>query len=88
MASIQKVQKTASLLPEAPTTSLIPLSSGEETIAMEALLRLVNRTKNFIHFFPTVCQSWERKEQAEFEDLSSSIRHQTVVYEKSTVGPR
>lgn len=88
MASIQKEQKTASLLPEAPTTFLIPLSSGEETIAMEALLRLVSCTKTSIHFFPIACQSWERKEQAGFEDLSSSIRRQTVVYEKSTVGPR
>lgn len=89
MASIQKVQKTASLLLEAPTTSLILLSSGEETVAMEVLLRLVSCNKNSIHFSnPSVCQSWERKEQAEFEDLSSSIRRQTVVYEKSTVGPR
>lgn len=49
-ASIQKVQKTASLLLEAPTTSLIPLSSGEETIAMEVLLRLASCTKIYIHF--------------------------------------
>lgn len=86
MASIQKGQRTASLLLEAPTTSLIPLSSGKKTIA-----RLVSCPKNYRHFFPfspTVCPSWERKEQAEFEDLSSSIRRQTVVYEKSTVGPR
>lgn len=46
MASIQKVQKTASLLLEAPTTSLILLSSGEETVAMEVLLRLVSCNKN------------------------------------------
>lgn len=88
MASIQKVQKTASLPLEAPTTSLIPLSSGEETVAVEVLLRLMSCTKNSIHFFPTVCQSWERKEQAEFEDLSSSIRRQTVEFVKSTAGPR
>lgn len=89
MASIQKEPKTASLLLEAPTTSLIPLSSGEETIPTKALLSLVSCTWNSSHFFfPTVCQSWARKEQVAFEDPSSSIRRRTVVYEKSTVEPR
>lgn len=52
MASIQKVQKTASLLLEAPTTSPTPLSSGEEAVAMEAGLELVNYNNCWMHPFP------------------------------------
>lgn len=52
MASIQKEPKTASLLLEAPTTSLIPPSSGEETFPTKAWLRLVSCTRNSNHFFP------------------------------------
>lgn len=88
MASIQKAQKTASLLPEALTTSPTPLSSGEETIAVEVLFTSMSCTNDYICFPPAVSQSWERKEQAVFGDLSSSTRPQTAAFEKSTVAPR
>lgn len=87
MASIQKVQKTASLLPEALTTSPTPLSSGEEAITVEVLFTSMSCTNDYM-FPPAVSQSWERKEQAVFGDLSSSTRPQTAAFEKSTVAPR
>lgn len=52
MANIQKVQKTTYLLLEAPTTSLIPLSSGEQTIATDVLLSVVSCTTKDGYFFP------------------------------------
>lgn len=88
MASIQKAQKTASLLPGALTTSPTPLSSGEETVAVEVLFTLMSCTNDYICFFPAVSQSWERKGQAVFGDLSSSTRRQTAAFEKFTVAPR
>lgn len=50
MASIQKAQKTASLLQEALTTSPTPLSSGEETIAVEVLFTSMSCTHDYICF--------------------------------------
>lgn len=56
MASIQKAPKTASLLLEAPTTSLIPLSSGEEAKAWLSLLSCTRNSNQFFIFFsPLQC---------------------------------
>lgn len=57
---------------------------------MEVLLASMSCANDYICLSPppAVCQSWERKEQAVFGELFSSIRRQTAAFEKSTAVPR
>lgn len=48
MVSIQKAQKTASLLQEALTTSPTPLSSGEEAITVEVLFTSMSCSNDYM----------------------------------------